>query len=112
MNYLRQMKRWADLRGVPFLVVLLPDENQINEPLQQLLVPEGERDDFDFEMPQKLLRPGLEEAGIAYLDLLSTFRKDSRCLYMDDTHWIDTGHALAAREIAAMLTQGSWLKQQ
>ena len=99
IEQLGRIQAFATERNIPFLIVLLPDENQLNPALQALLIPEAERVKYDFEMPQSTLRTSLDQAGIPYLDLLPDFRADTRCLYMDDAHWIAAGHALAAERI-------------
>ncbi len=85
--------------GIPILVALIPDENQINEALQQLVIADANTADYDFEMPQPMLAEKFAEPGIPVLDLLPVFRADPRCLYMNDSHWTAEGHALAARAI-------------
>jgi hypothetical protein len=93
----------AARHSAPVLVALLPDENQINPALQSTLIEPGTEQDYDFEMPQTMLREMLEGQKIGYVDLLPPFRSDTRCLYMNDTHWTPGGHRLAAEVIAAEL---------
>jgi len=102
-SQLRRIQRIAADQNIKFGVVLLPDENQLNIALQKTLIPDAERDQYDFDMPQASLRTLLGQAQISYLDLLPDFRADSRCLYMDDTHWVAAGHEMAAQRIAAWL---------
>lgn len=105
-NSVAQIERIRQLTaadGIPLLIVLLPDENQLNPALQDRLIPADERDRYDFDMPQTLLRERFAALGIPTLDLLPVFRQDPRCLYMNDTHWTPEGHLLAARAIAVWL---------
>jgi lysophospholipase L1-like esterase len=110
-NALRQISRikaLLDADGVPMLVALLPDENQVNPSLQRILVPEGQRDRYDFAMPQSMLTELFGAAGIRTIDLLPAFLGDPRCLYNNTTHWTAEGHALAAAILADQLGPGPW----
>lgn len=100
---IERIQRLTAADGIPLLVVLLPDENQLNPALQDRLIPPAERDRYDFDMPQTLLRERFAALGIPTLDLLPLFRHDPRCLYMNDTHWTAEGHLLAAQAIAAWI---------
>ncbi len=109
MAQLGRIQLYAATNNIPMVVALLPDENQINQALQSIVIPAAELAAYDFDMPQTALRNIFEQEEITYVDLLEDFRSDQRCLYMDDTHWIAIGHALAAEKIAAFLTAGSYL---
>ena len=100
---LARIKQMTDADGDRLLVVIIPDENQINKKLQEQLIPAAEMDKYDFNLPQSLLTQLLYEQGIEYLDLQSDFANDPRCLYMNDTHWTPEGHRLAAEKIAEKL---------
>lgn len=91
--------------GIPIVVALLPDENQINPALQQKIIPAGEFDRYDFDMPQTMLEEMFNDRGIPTIDLLPTIRDDPRCLYMNDTHWTPEGHRLAAETLANALSE-------
>jgi hypothetical protein len=97
VGQIQRIERLAREQSVPMLVALLPDENQINRGLQDLLVGPDGRDDYDFQMPQKLLVEMFANRHIDTIDLLPWFQEDGRCLYMNDTHWNPDGHQLAAR---------------
>ncbi|MEC9375196.1 MAG: SGNH/GDSL hydrolase family protein [Pseudomonadota bacterium] len=99
INQLERIQKYAKARDIPFMIVLLPDETQLNSALQEKLILESNRDQYDFDMPQKTLRDNFDRLQIINLDLIDDFRKDSRCLYMNDTHWITEGHRLAAEVI-------------
>lgn len=103
MQFINKIRDWAVARKLPLLIVLLPDENQVNPALREQLLDTDALAGYDFDMPQESLQLELEAAGISYLDLLGAFRGDSRCLYMDDTHWIAAGHELAAEQIGAAI---------
>ncbi|MEM7349426.1 MAG: SGNH/GDSL hydrolase family protein [Acidobacteriota bacterium] len=89
----------AEKDAIPLLVVLIPDENQVNRSLFEALVDTAQRDLYDLAMPQKLLHRMFAEQPIETLDLLPSFLADERRLYMNDTHWNEAGHRLAAGRI-------------
>ena len=103
IQQIQRIQQSASEAGIPVVVVLLPDENQINPDLQDVLLAEDERSHYDFGMPQSLLSELFADEGIPTIDLLPVFLDDSRCLYMNDTHWIPEGHHLAAETIADQL---------
>ena len=89
---------------IPLLVVIIPDENQVNSNLLEEVVKELRKtmDDFQMGYPQKLLTDFFERYEIDYLDLLPVFKKmgDEKSLYtMQDTHWNIDGNLLAAETI-------------
>ncbi len=97
-----QMKRirdWADARGIRLIVFVIPDENQINPLLQDAILTPAEKSDYDFLQPQRLLKPLFALNDIEAVDLQPLFLEDSRCLYMNDSHWTPEGHALVAETI-------------
>jgi hypothetical protein len=100
---IKRIKEITDADDDRLLVVIIPDENQINEKLQQQLIAAAEIAKYDFNLPQSLLTQLLYEQQIEYLDLQSAFTNDPRCLYMNDTHWTPEGHRLAAEKIAQKL---------
>jgi hypothetical protein len=96
---IQKKKKLAERDSIPLIVILIPDENQVNRSLQKALLTDEEIDRLDFDMPQSLLKELFAEADILIIDLLPFFREDSRCLYMNDTHWTPEGHALVAAVI-------------
>lgn len=92
-------------KGIPMMVIVLPDENQINPLLQDEIVGAANEIEYDLDMPQKMLHQMFEEENIRAIDLLDLFRSDSRCLYMNDTHWTAEGHALVAGTIRDALVE-------
>jgi lysophospholipase L1-like esterase len=93
------MKREADKHSIPILVVMIPEKIQL------------ERDPFpgleaDLEKPQRLFSQFFQENGIAYLDLLPSFREraDKEMFYFKrDEHFNAAGHKLAASLLAQWL---------
>jgi hypothetical protein len=100
VNQVLRIKRAAEQKSKSIVVVLIPDENQLNAALQKLILNQNSFQDYDFKMPQSMLTEMFHGAGIFTIDLLPPFLKDGRCLYMNDTHWSPEGHKLAAEIIA------------
>lgn len=103
VDQILRIQRLAAARGVPVVVALLPDENQINAALQARLLAGKDRAAYDFEMPQSMLGALFAGRDVRLVDLLPVFRRDPRCLYMNDTHWNPDGQALAADALARVL---------
>ena len=94
-----RIKAWSDERGIPLVVFVIPDENQINTELQSVLLADGDPASYDFDRPQSLLRPLFALQAIDWVDLRPSIQADTRCLYMNDSHWTPEGHALVAKVI-------------
>ena len=105
IDQIQRIKKLAEQDSIPLVVVLIPDENQINRNLQQVLLTDEERSRYDFDMPQSMLKNMFSYTAIPVVDLLPHFSEDSRCLYMNDTHWTAEGHALAAAVIYENITK-------
>jgi len=103
VNQIRRIKNRAG-DFIPVIVALLPDENQINQALQERILPANEVSEYDFKMPQSMLTGMFGDLGIPTIDLLPAVLADRRCLYMNDTHWTPEGHELAASVILEQLT--------
>lgn len=107
-RHLGDMKRICDVKGLELLVVIIPDEMQVNAELRSEMLrsfPEAVAD-FDFAMPNRLLGADLQSLGIRYLDLLGPFEEAGRSqrLYkLQDTHWNIAGNHLAADLIREQL---------
>jgi hypothetical protein len=106
------IKRMADLcqrRTVPLVVVLIPEETQLDPELQAALPPTyliSREGTMDFQQPNRILGGRLDVAGIPYLDLYPAFAAATpiQRLYKPfDTHWNIAGNCLAAEQIADFL---------
>lgn len=94
------------LAGARLVVLIIPDEFQVDPKLLARLAPG--RGAVDLDLPQRRLREFLTERDIAHLDLLPVFREvgRSRVLYRErDTHWNSAGNRVAADELARFLTE-------
>lgn len=96
-----RIKELADAQHRQLVVVLIPDELQVNEALRKKLVHDPENlKRLDLDMPQKQLELMFKEAGIETLDPLPVIRTDPRRLYMNDTHLNPHGHDVLGHFIA------------
>jgi hypothetical protein len=101
---LREMKEICRARGIDLLVVMIPDEVQVNSAVQLEVVTASNHgpDQFDFSLPNRILSRELENMKVKQLDLLKPFKQASTRgpLYKpNDTHWNIAGNKLAAEVI-------------
>ena len=109
LSYLTQIQALCDQRGVPLLVVIIPDELQVDRSLRRrvqrgwnLAQQQRWRDD----QPNTLLAARFAKAGIDSVDLLEPFRAESASgsLYRPrDSHWNIPGNRLAADQLLPRL---------
>jgi len=102
MSYLSQIKRLCDDRKIGLTIALIPDEMQMDTPLQRRVIAASRLSApaFDFTLPNRLLRARLEELKIDYIDLLTEFSAhaaNERLYRRNDSHWNIAGNGLAAR---------------
>jgi len=90
-------------KEIPFLVVMIPDEFQVNPELRRkfhkVFNPPMREDPLDLTYPNRLLADRLRLSGIDYLDLTGPFMeasKKNRLYRIWDTHWNIAGNRLAA----------------
>jgi hypothetical protein len=111
VNVDRAVRALADIRdlargaGADCLVVVIPDETQVDAALQAEVARAWDRplDSIDFARPTRLVAAALARAGVAAVDLLPAFQaaaKGERLYKPRDTHWNLAGNRLAASEIA------------
>ncbi len=93
----------ADARnaGARTLVVVIPDEVQVDAKKRAELCRRFGFDekDYDLDQPQRSVKAICDAAGVPCVDVLPAFREKGSegGLYFDlDTHWNAKGHALAA----------------
>ena len=98
----------AKEQEIPLLLVIMPDEFQVNESVRKKiferyrLAPE----DYDVDLPQKRLVAFAKSRKIAVVDLLEPLRKADkiqRCYHLQDGHWNSRGNAIAAEAILPTL---------
>ncbi|MBI4962702.1 MAG: SGNH/GDSL hydrolase family protein [Desulfomonile tiedjei] len=110
MRCVRAIKDVCDDRKIDLLIVVIPDELQVNAGLQAEVVKalDGNPSDYDFEIPNRLLASGFDKISVKYLDLLEAFKQatlQKRVYKPQDTHWNIAGNALAADLIAKHLAR-------
>ncbi len=104
---LREFDRVCRAASVPWLLLLIPTEEQI-DPLVRREVLDAlslDEDNYDFDLPLRRLDRFATPRGIDLLDLTPAFRKAHRSegrLYIpNDTHWNRLGNRLAGEAIDA-----------
>jgi lysophospholipase L1-like esterase len=105
---LAEMRRLAGRAGTGLLVVILPDEVQVDGVLQDHVIRAhgAPRERFDFARPTEVLIAALTRRGIDLVDLTPVFRdaaRDRRLYKPQDTHWNIAGNQLAATALARQL---------
>jgi lysophospholipase L1-like esterase len=109
VNYIEKINHLCKENGFDFLVVLIPDEAQIDASLQSEIINSFNNinpEQFDFLMPNKEFTKSLAEMKIDYIDLYSSFKSkagNTRLYKPNDTHWNIAGNDLAADRIAEYL---------
>jgi SGNH hydrolase-like domain, acetyltransferase AlgX len=98
---LREMRNLLKARGVPLIVAIFPDEFQVDAQLSGAVINRFnlDRNDYDLDLMQKVLRAFLESEDIPYVDMLERFReagKQESLYLLRDTHWNSAGNHLAA----------------
>ena len=105
INYIFQsISKMNDLlksRNIKFMVAIYPDELQVSPNQFALLVSKFglNRDAYNLNLAQDVLRSFLESKQIPYLDMLDRFRTEEQKqdLYLfRNTHWNKAGNELAA----------------
>lgn len=103
-NIFIEVKKECEYFNIPFFVVIIPDQNQIEDDLLQEVIERMGKVfyDFDIDYPQILLSDFFEKNNIQYLNLLPLFRIEgsNKKLYkIQNTHWNEEGNILAAKAI-------------
>ena len=101
LRTLTQMKEFLDARNIKLDVGIYPDEFQVNEALLFRIFQTFnlEKDQFEVELPQRLLAEHCVSGNIEFMDLLDSFRREGaeKPLYLNrDSHWNPAGNELAA----------------
>lgn len=103
-------------RGARFLVLIIPDEYQVDEDLLHRMIEAhgSPQTQMSIERPQRRLAELLEREGIPHLDLLPALRRaqlSERQYRLRDTHWNIEGNRTAARALATDLLERGWLRE-
>lgn len=105
---LDEIRRVAESGGARYVLVIHPDQTQLDEGLRrELITTFGLREqDFDFDLPQRVLMEYCAARRVTCLDLLPSFRAHAHTgdLYLPrDTHYNEAGRRLAAGTIRDFL---------
>ena len=105
---LNAMRQYLDARNIPFLLVLLPAHEQIDGGVRRewMAAVGTDSDRYVFDKPQRLLNDWCRQRGVAVVDLLPVFERESdssRLFFRNDIHWTTAAHALAAKHILPTL---------
>jgi len=105
-GYLEDIDALCRNAKVPWILVLIPDEIQVDHRVRRQVMaglnldPEA----FDFTAPQNRLKALVEDRGIRVLDLMPVLseahRLEGRQYAPNDTHWNERGNATAGRALA------------
>lgn len=98
---LEEMKALLEDRGIAFIVGIYPDEFQVNDALLDQVFDTFDlnRQDFDLDLGQNILKDYLNSKGIQHVDMTAEFRQagtEKRLYLLQDTHWNNAGRQLAA----------------
>jgi len=110
IEYLKQIKKICDSKNIKLLVVMIPDENQVNPELQQQVIAKWQAtpQQIDIRQPNQALANTFTAQSIPYIDLLDTFLAQSKQenLYKPrDTHWNIAGNRVAAQAITPKIIE-------
>lgn len=106
---------------IPLLMVIIPDENQVNSRLRERVMAKlrgrsgwlsTQAGPMLLALPQRVLATFFYRQGIPVLDLLPAFRRagTSKSLYkIRDSHWNEAGNRLAADSIYECMCSQNWL---
>lgn len=107
--YLERIAKLCRYGGADLLVVLVPDELQVDPETRRATLAASGRstEDLDFERPNHRLTQALEKRGIATLDLLPALvaaGREKPVYKPRDTHWNQRGNRIAATALGEHLT--------
>lgn len=115
LDYLQQIQHICKKKRLELVIILIPDEIQLNYTLQaeikKTFYPYLETDQWDITLPNQKLTERLNTLGITNIDLYEDFAENpQQPLYRPrDTHWNIAGNKLAAtiiqNELQKILTE-------
>jgi hypothetical protein len=106
---LDKINRLLHFVGIPWYMLLLPAEEQVDQELQRVYLEtiHASAERYDFEKPQRFLHAWGKANGVPIVDLTSVFRSkvgEGGILYLpNDGHWNESGHGLGAASILPVL---------
>ncbi len=107
--FFRGLRHFRERLGERLLVLVLPDEFQVNDALHaDLVASDPRRAAWPRDLPQRRIAAFCEREGIACLDLLPALRhaeRSARTYHLRDTHLNAHGNAVAGRALAEALAE-------
>jgi len=105
---LDDIRSTAEAGGARYVMIIHPDETQVNEALRREIIATFQVDEreYDFDLPQRVLRSYCADREIPCLDLLPIFRakaKHGDLYLLRDAHYNHAGNKLAAVSISQFL---------
>jgi hypothetical protein len=109
------MKQWCDARRVELVLLIFPDQFQVDEDLRAQVLEKYQipADSLDLEYPNALITDFCRQNQIHCLDLLPPFqekKKTTQLYRLRDTHWNEAGNRLAAELIFNYLKEQKLIK--
>jgi hypothetical protein len=108
-SFLRALDHFHAKLGPRLLVVLIPDEFQVNDELyHELVATFDDPHSYQRDYPQERIRAYCDQQGIALLDLLPALRsaqKTARTYHLRDTHINTHGNRVVGEALAAALLE-------
>ncbi|MDO8509360.1 MAG: SGNH/GDSL hydrolase family protein [Nanoarchaeota archaeon] len=116
-DYLKEIKMLADLYDLKLIMTVIPREQQTVEKGRKKLIDwydnfeEYDENKFDLDIVKRKVLDMCHELEIECFDLTPIFiEKDGEVdLYVNDGHWNEEGHKLAAQSIAKYLKNENYL---
>ncbi|MEB3280855.1 MAG: hypothetical protein VKK42_18225 [Lyngbya sp.] len=111
VNDIIKIKEICDYRNIKLVVVIIPDEVQVDQNLQAKIIEMFDSDDpdkLDFRLPNRMLQETFQENNIEYIDLMDEFiaaSHQTRLYKPNDTHWNIAGNKLAAEVLSKKLLE-------
>ncbi len=108
-DFFQSLETIHKLVGDKLVVILIPDEFQVNDALYEKLILKNKgMAKFDRQSPQQRIRAYGNKNDIPVLDLLPALleaEKHGRTYHLRDTHWNALGNRIAGEEVASFLLQ-------
>ena len=109
-GYLEKIGEVCRGTGVPWMLVVIPDEMQV-DPVVRSQVLDGLgliKTDYDFDAPQRRLDTWARKQNVPMLDLLPVMRAEhnpeARLYVPNDTHWNKRGNLIAGQVVAKAIS--------
>jgi hypothetical protein len=101
---LLEIKKVCESHGAQLVVMIIPDEVQINQSLLNEIVSRRNKkiSDLEVDLPQQIMDGFLKANGFYYLDLLPVFKEEGKkqtLYFLQDSHWNREGNLLGAEEL-------------